>query len=85
MAEYKMATNAIHAGYKAESGEPQALPIKQATTYRYYDAEDMAKLFDLDSDQYMYSRLGNPTVGALEEKMTALEYSKVYVSMKVRR
>ena len=73
MAEYKMATNAIHAGYKAESGEPQALPIKQATTYRYYDAEDMAKLFDLDSDQYMYSRLGNPTVGALEEKMTALE------------
>ena len=73
MTEYKFNTNCIHAGYKAESGEPQVLPIAQNTTYRYYNAGDVAKLFDLESTDYMYSRLGNPTVNALEEKMAALE------------
>ena len=45
----------------------------QNTTYRYYNAEDVAKLFDLESADFMYSRLGSPTVNALEEKMAALE------------
>ena len=49
MSEYKFNTSCIHSGYKAESGKPQVLPIVQNTTYRYYDAEDVAKLFDLES------------------------------------
>ena len=73
MTQYKIETNCIQAGYKAESGQPQVLPISQNTTYRYYNCEDVAKLFDLESGDYMYSRLGNPTVNALEEKMAALE------------
>ena len=73
MKDYKIETNCIQAGYKAESGQPQVLPIVQNTTYRYYNCEDVARLFDLDSADYMYSRLGNPTVSALEEKMAALE------------
>ena len=73
MKDAKIATKSVHAGYKAESGEPLALPIKQATTYRYYHGADVAALFDLESANYMYSRLGNPTVGALEEKLCALE------------
>ncbi len=73
MSDYKFNTSCIHAGYKAESGQPQVLPIVQNTTYRYYDAEDVAKLFDLESADFMYTRLGSPTVNALEEKMAALE------------
>lgn len=73
MREYKFNTDCIHAGYKAESGEPQVLPVTQSTTYRYYSAEDVAKLFDLESADYMYARLGSPTVNALEAKMATLE------------
>lgn len=73
MTEYKFNTRCIQAGYKAESGEPQVLPIVQNTTYRYYSAPDVAKLFDLESADFMYTRLGSPTVNALEEKMAALE------------
>ncbi len=73
MKKYKIETSCIQAGYKAESGQPQVLPIVQNTTYRYYNGEDVAKLFDLESADFMYSRLGSPTVNALEEKMAALE------------
>ncbi|MEG2648344.1 MAG: O-acetylhomoserine aminocarboxypropyltransferase/cysteine synthase family protein [Anaerovoracaceae bacterium] len=73
MTNYKFNTNCIHAGYKAENGKPQVLPIVQNTTYRYYNSEDVAKLFDLESDDFMYTRLGSPTVNALEAKMAALE------------
>ena len=73
MSDFKIETNCIHGGYVAENGQPQVLPIVQNTTYRYYDCEDVAKLFDLESNNFMYSRLGSPTVSALEEKMAALE------------
>src|SRR5665648_456183 len=70
---YEFETACVHGTYKAESGQPQQLPIIQNTTYRYYNAKDVADLFDLESGGYMYSRLGNPTVNALEEKMALLE------------
>ncbi|QHI71778.1 O-acetylhomoserine aminocarboxypropyltransferase/cysteine synthase family protein [Aminipila terrae] len=66
-------TKCVHGAYKAESGQPQVLPIVQNTTYRYYDSKDVAELFDLDSPNFMYTRLGSPTVNALEEKMALLE------------
>ncbi len=66
-------TKCVHGSYKAESGQPQVLPIAQSTTYRYYNSKDVAELFDLENGNYMYSRLGNPTVNALEEKMALLE------------
>ena len=66
-------TQCVHAGYKAGPGQPQVPGIFQNTTYRYYNAEDVAKLFDLESGNYMYSRLGNPTVTFLEDKMAMLE------------
>lgn len=73
MKNYELETACVHGTYKAASGEPQQLPISQNTTYRYYNAKDVAALFDLESGGYMYSRLGNPTVSALEEKMALLE------------
>ncbi len=69
----KINTTCVHGGYKAESGQPQVMPISQSTTYRYYDGEEVAKLFDLESADYMYSRLGNPTLTGLETKMAELE------------
>jgi O-acetylhomoserine (thiol)-lyase len=71
--KYEFETNCVHGAYKAKSGEPQQLPIAQSTTYRYYNTKDVADLFDLESSGYMYSRLANPTVSALEEKMALLE------------
>ncbi len=66
-------TRCVHGAYKAKSGEPQVLPIVQNTTYRYYNAKDVADLFDLESPNFMYTRLGSPTVKALENKMALLE------------
>lgn len=66
-------TRCVHGAYKAESGEPQNLPIVQSTTYRYYNAKDVAELFDLDSPNHMYARLGSPTVDKLEQKLALLE------------
>ena len=66
-------TKCVHGTYKAESGQPQVLPIVQNTTYRYYNAKDVAELFDLESPNHMYTRLGSPTVDSLEQKMALLE------------
>lgn len=66
-------TLCVHGAYKAESGQPQVLPIAQNTTYRYYNAKDVAELFDLDSPNHMYTRLGSPTVDKFEQKMALLE------------
>lgn len=74
MQDKKFETRCVHGAYKAESGQPQNLPIVQSTTYRYYNAQDVAELFDLDSPNHMYARLGSPTVDALEQKMALLEF-----------
>lgn len=66
-------TNCVHGAYKAGSGEPQVPPIVQNTTYRYYDSQDVADLFNLESADFFYTRLGSPTVKVLEEKMALLE------------
>ncbi|MBR4598338.1 MAG: aminotransferase class I/II-fold pyridoxal phosphate-dependent enzyme, partial [Opitutales bacterium] len=49
------------------------LPICQSTTFRYTSCEELAKLFDLDESGFFYTRLGNPTIDALERKFAALE------------
>lgn len=70
---YKFETACVHGTYRPESGEPQVLPIAQSTTYRYYDTDDVAAMFDLTSATHMYTRISNPTVQALEGKMALLE------------
>lgn len=66
-------TQCIHAGYKSGNGEPLALPIYQSTTFTYDSTEHIGKLFDLAAEGHMYSRISNPTVGYVEEKIAALE------------
>lgn len=73
MAHYHRDTECIHAGYQPGNGESRVLPITQSTTFRYDSAETLGKLFDLEEDGFFYTRLGNPTLDAVEKKIAALE------------
>ena len=66
-------TIALHGGYQAKNGQPRQLPIYQSATYKYDTSADMGKLFDLESDGYMYSRLANPTCDLVAKKIAAME------------
>lgn len=69
----KIETQCLHEGYTPQNGEPLNLPIYQSTTYRYESTAQVAQLFDLTTDGHMYSRISNPTVAAVEQKIAALE------------
>ena len=69
----KIETQCLHAGYSPKNGEPRVLPIYQSTTYRYDSTDHVGQLFDLTVAGHMYSRISNPTVAAVEEKIAALE------------
>lgn len=62
-----------HAGYSPKNGEPRVVPIVQSTTFKYDSTDEVAKLFDLAEAGFFYTRLGNPTVDAVERKIAALE------------
>lgn len=64
----------IHAGARPDpaTGARQT-PIYQTTAYVFRDADHAAALFNLQELGYIYSRLTNPTVAALQERMAALE------------
>jgi len=69
----KIETKCIQEGYKPKNGEPRVLPIYQSTTFKYDSSEYMGKLFDLEAEGFFYTRLANPTVACVEEKIAALE------------
>lgn len=73
MRKSNIETICLQGGYNPGNGQPRQLPIIQSTTYRYETSADMGKLFDLDSDGYMYSRLSNPTCDLVAKKIAALE------------
>ncbi len=70
---YRIDTQCLQGGYQPENGEPRVLPIYQSTTYKYDSAEHLGKLFDLEAPGHMYTRISNPTVDAVEQKIAALE------------
>ncbi|MEG0784269.1 MAG: aminotransferase class I/II-fold pyridoxal phosphate-dependent enzyme [Christensenella sp.] len=69
----KIETKCLHEGWKPKNGEPHVLPIYQSTTFNYDSTEHVGDLFDLKAGGYFYTRLANPTVGFVEEKIAALE------------
>lgn len=73
MNKHNIETICVQGGYEPGNGQPRQLPIIQSTTYRYDTSADMGKLFDLESDGYMYSRLANPTCDIVAKKIAALE------------
>ena len=67
-------TLAIHAGQIPDAATgARALPIYQTTSFVFDSAEHAASLFNLQTFGNVYSRLSNPTVAALEERVAALE------------
>ena len=66
-------TKALHAGYTPSSGESRVLPICQSTTFVYDNPEEIADLFDLRKFGHFYTRISNPTLDAVEQKIAALE------------
>ena len=73
MAEKRIETLCVQAGYTPKNGEPRQIPIIQSTTFKYDTGEDMGKLFDLEASGYFYSRLQNPTCDAVAAKICAME------------
>ena len=64
----------VHAGNKGDPATgARQVPIYQSTAFLFKSAEHAARLFNLQEIGYIYSRLTNPTVSALAERITALE------------
>lgn len=73
MSDYQFDTKCIQSGYHPGNAEPRTLPIYQSTTYKYDNADTLGQLFDLKAEGHMYSRISNPTLAAVEEKLADLE------------
>ncbi|MFL0409974.1 O-acetylhomoserine aminocarboxypropyltransferase/cysteine synthase family protein [Microbacterium paludicola] len=67
-------TRALHAGGSPDAATgARAVPIYQTTSFVFDNAKDAANLFALQKYGNIYSRIGNPTVAALEERLASLE------------
>ena len=73
MKDLRIDSKCIHSGYKPGNGEPRVAPIVQSTTYTYESSKEMGDLFDLKANGFFYTRLGNPTLDVVEQKIAALE------------
>ena len=73
MNSWKIETRCIQEGYNPGNGEPRVLPICQSTTYKYDSTEHVAKLFNMEASGHLYSRISNPTVECVENKIASLE------------
>ena len=69
----KLDTICVQGAYSPKSGEPRVCPVVKSTTFYYEKAQPMADLFDLKSEGFFYSRIGNPTLNAFEEKLSMLD------------
>jgi O-acetylhomoserine (thiol)-lyase len=77
---YGFATKAVHAGAAPDAATgARTTPIYQTTSYVFEDVDHAASLFNLHSFGYIYSRLTNPTVSVLEERMASLENGRAAI------
>lgn len=67
-------TRAVHAGAAPDPATgARVVPIYQTTSFTFDSADQAARLFNLEEFGNIYSRLTNPTVGALEKRLASLE------------
>jgi O-acetylhomoserine (thiol)-lyase len=67
-------TLSLHAGWRADATTGSvAVPIHQTTSYQFRDTEHASNLFALKELGNIYTRIGNPTVDVLEQRIAALE------------
>ena len=71
---YHPDTMALHSGYVPESDYgSRAVPIYQTTSYVFDSVDDASSLFNVEQGGHIYSRISNPTVAVLEQRLAALE------------
>ena len=79
--EFQAETLAIHAGQIPDAATgARALPIYQTTSFVFDSADHAASLFNLQTFGNVYSRLSNPTVSALQERVAALEGGRAAIA-----
>jgi O-acetylhomoserine (thiol)-lyase len=69
----KDSTLALHYGYKKDAQKAMQVPIYMTTAYEYDSTEHAAKLFNLEEEGNIYTRIDNPTTKVFEKRMAALE------------
>lgn len=70
----KFDTLSLHAGQQPDATfGARAVPLYNTTSYVFRDTEHAASLFNLERAGHIYSRISNPTVAVLEERLAALE------------
>ena len=78
---FGLETLCLHAGQQPDPATgARALPIYQTTSFVFDSADHAASLFNLQTFGNVYSRLSNPTVAALEERVAALEGGRAAVA-----
>lgn len=71
---YGFETKAVHAGARPDpTTGARNVPIYQTTAYVFDNVDHAASLFNLQTFGYIYTRITNPTVSALEERVASLE------------
>lgn len=74
MSNYRLDTNALHAGQdRKEAQNSRGIPVYRTTSYLFNDTEHAANLFGLRELGNIYTRLQNPTQDILEQRLAALE------------
>jgi len=74
MTDFSFDTLQVHAGAEPDPATgARQVPIYQTTAYVFKDADHAARLFNLQEVGYIYSRLTNPTISALANRIAALE------------
>ncbi len=66
-------TRLVHAGWHGDATGAVNVPIYQTSTFAFRNTDHGAALFQGAEDGYIYTRIGNPTIRALEENIAALE------------
>ena len=71
---YGFETLQIHAGQKPDvTTKATGMPLYLSNAFTFEDADQAARIFALEEGGYFYSRLSNPTVDALQQRMAALD------------
>ena len=72
--DYKFDTLSLHAGHVPDDRHgARAVPIFQTTSYMFKDTRHAAALYNMEVGGHLYSRISNPTVAVLEQRLAALE------------
>lgn len=72
--EFQLETLAIHAGQEVDPTTlSRAVPIYQTSSYVFHDSDHATRLFNLEEEGFVYTRIMNPTTDAFEKRIAALE------------